>query len=263
MPPKPNKNQNQPINVLVACEYSGTVRDAFRQQGHNAWSCDLLPDENNSPYHIQGDVRRLLGPVSPGPLQWKYPFHRLIHGDFKYDRYTTRDFPLHWDIVIAHPPCTHIAVSGARHFAAKQADGRQQEGIEFFRYFTLLNWQNNRVRTWAIENPVCIMSSLYRKPDQCIQHWQFGHQEMKKTCLWLNGLPCLRPTKIIGPPPKIKDMTPEEKRTWCRIHYMSPGENRGHERSIFYDGFAKAMAGQWGGFVFNNRKTPVEQRKWV
>ena len=104
MPPKPNKNQNRTINVLVACECSGTVRDAFRQKGYNAWSCDLLPDENGSLYHIQGDVRRLLGPVSPGTLQWKYPFHRLYNGDFVYNPAANTDFPQHWDIVIAHPP---------------------------------------------------------------------------------------------------------------------------------------------------------------
>lgn len=260
MPPRPpaRPSVSKQLNVLVACECSGTVRDAFRKRGYNAFSCDLQPDAKGSPYHVQADVRDVLGFVSMQHNTTTSPNRRVSAAKAAWyirncnirEKHLT--LPREWDIVIAHPPCTHIAVSGARHFAEKQADGRQQEGIEFFRYFTLLNWENNRVRTWAIENPVCIMSSLYRKPDQIIQPWQFGHQEMKKTCLWLNGLPPLLPTKVVGPPPRIADMTPEEKRTWCRIHYMSPGARRGDERSVFYTGFADAMASQWGSFRVND-----------
>lgn len=132
-----------PLRVLVACEYSGAVRDAFAALGHDAMSCDLLPTESDGP-HYQGDVRDLL----------EYP----------------------WDILIAHPPCTHLSVSGARHFAAKRADGRQQAAASFFLKLAL-----SPIQKIAVENPVCIMSSLWRKPDQVIQPWQFGHGETSKT----------------------------------------------------------------------------------
>lgn len=147
------------LRVLVACEYSGAVRDAFIDRGHDAVSCDLLPTDQPGP-HIVGDVLPHLGDG--------------------------------WDMLIAFPPCTHLCVSGARHFAAKRADGRQAEGIAFF--IALANAPIPRV---AIENPVGIMSSLYRKPDQVIQPWQFGHGETKATCLWLRGLPLLTPTDIV------------------------------------------------------------------
>ena len=182
------------MNILVACEFSGLVRDAFRAKGHNAVSCDLEPSERPGP-HYQGDVRDLL------------------EGD--------------WDMIIAFPPCTHLCRSGARWFKAKQADGRQQEAIDFFLLFTDLSCP--RV---AIENPVGIMSTLYRKPDQVIQPWQFGHGEIKKTCLWLKGLPPLFSMEI----------APGNK---PRIHYMAPGPNRAKERSRTYSGFAQAMSDQW------------------
>jgi hypothetical protein len=182
------------MKILVACEHSGAVRDAFRALGHDALSCDLLPSDNGGP-HYQGDVRDILGEG--------------------------------WDMVLAFPPCTHLAVSGAKHFAAKQADGRQQEGIDFFMLFTQLECP--RV---AIENPVGIMSSHYRKPDQIIQPWQFGHGETKATCLWLKGLPKLMPTNVV------------EGRE-ARIHRMPPGPNRWKERSKTYQGIANAMADQW------------------
>lgn len=184
------------MNVLVGCEYSGRVRQAFRDRGHDAWSCDLLPSEDDSPFHIQGDVLALLGDG--------------------------------WDLAIFHPPCTHLAVSGARHFPEKIADGRQQEALEFVRI--LLDAPIPRI---ALENPVSIISSRIRKPDQVIQPYMFGHGETKATCLWLKNLPKLVPTQIVsGREP--------------RIHKMAPGPDRWKERSRTYPGIAQAMAMQWG-----------------
>ena len=183
------------MKVLVACEYSGAVRDAFIAQGHDAMSCDLLPTDAPGP-HYQGDVRDVL------------------------------DYP--WDLMIAHPPCTHLAVSGARHFEAKRMDGRQQSAVSFFMMLA-----RARIPRIAIENPVCIMSSVWRKPDQTIQPWQFGHGETKATCLWLKNLPPLRPTDIV------------EGRE-ARIHSMPPSEDRWKLRSATYKGVAEAMASQWG-----------------
>lgn len=184
------------MNVLVGCEYSGRVRQAFRDRGHDAWSCDLLPSEDDSPFHIQGDVLALLGDG--------------------------------WDLAIFHPPCTHLAVSGARHFPEKIADGRQQEALEFVR--ALLNAPIPKI---ALENPVSIISSRIRKPDQVIQPYMFGHGETKATCLWLKNLPKLVPTQIVsGREP--------------RIHKMAPGPDRWKERSRTYPGIAQAMVTQWG-----------------
>lgn len=195
------------MKVLVACEYSGVVREAFRKLGHHAWSCDLLPSEDNSPYHYQGDVLDYIGD-RPG--------------------FSHRN-PYYWDLMIAHPPCTHLAVSGARHFAAKQASGVQQEALEFVR--RLLDCGIPRI---ALENPISIISSRIRKPDQIIQPWQFGHGETKATCLWLKGLPKLVPTNIVeGREP--------------RVHMMPPSPDRWEERSRTYQGIADAMAMQWGG----------------
>jgi len=182
------------MEILIACEFSGVVRDAFAELGHHVMSCDILPSETPGE-HYQGDVADLLD--------------------------------AHWDLVIAHPPCTHLSVSGARHFAAKRADGRQQEAIDFFLMFTRLNCR------YCIENPVSIMSSVWRKPDQIIQPWQFGHGETKATCLWLQGLPPLKPTNIVDG----RDN---------RIHRMPPGPNRARDRSRTYQGIAQAMAAQWG-----------------
>ncbi|MPV99850.1 DNA cytosine methyltransferase [Bombella apis] len=184
------------MKVLVACEFSGVVRDAFLARGHEAISCDLLPTEQPGP-HYQGDVRDLL----------HYP----------------------WDIIIAHPPCTDLAVSGARHFPAKKMDGRQYAAASFF--IELLSTPCPRV---AVENPVSVMSRLFRKPDQIIQPWQFGHGETKATCLWLRGLPPLQPTKIVEG---------REQRVWK----SPPGPDRWRERSRTYQGIANAMAEQWGG----------------
>ena len=182
------------MRILVACEFSGIVRDAFLAAGHNAVSCDILPSERPGP-HIQGDVLNYLGDG--------------------------------WDMMLAFPPCTHLAASGARWFAAKRADGRQQAGVDFFLRFT-----DTDIPRWCIENPVGIMSTLYRKPDQIIQPWQYGHPETKKTCLWLKGLSPLVPT----------DVVPGRE---ARIHRMPPGPNRGRERSRTYAGIAIAMAEQW------------------
>jgi site-specific DNA-cytosine methylase len=185
------------MRVLVACEYSATVRDAFRARGHDAWSCDLLDTEANPDWHLKMDA---LEAITLQP----------------------------WDLMIAHPPCTHLAVSGARHFEAKRADGRQQEALEFVR--ALLDAPIPRI---ALENPVSIISSHIRKPDQVIQPWQFGHGETKATCLWLKGLPKLTPTNIVHG-------------REARIHKMPPGPDRWKERSRTYQGIADAMAHQWG-----------------
>ena len=191
------------MRVLVACEYSGRVRDAFIARGHDAMSCDLLPTEVEGPHYV-GDVRDVL------------------HDG--------------WDLLIAHPPCTHLAVSGARHFAAKQASGVQQEALEFVRL--LLDAPIERI---ALENPVSIISSRIRKPDQIIQPWQFGHGETKATCLWLKNLPLLTPTNVV------------DGRS-DRIHKMPPGPNRWKERSRTYQGVALAFAEQWGALHGSQRK---------
>lgn len=191
-----NSTQPRPMKVLVACEYSGVVRDAFEELGHDATSCDLLPSDAPGK-HYRGDVRDLL----------HYP----------------------WDLMIAHPPCTHLSVSGARHFAEKRADGRQQSAVSFF-----LELANCSIPRIAIENPVCIISSVWRKPDQIIQPWQFGHGETKATCLWLKNLPLLEPTEIV------------EGREQ-RVHNIPPGPDRWKIRSTTYAGVGKAMALQWGG----------------
>lgn len=180
------------MKLLIACEMSGAVRDAMRAKGHDAYSCDLLP--NPSPYHIQGDA-----------------VEQLHH---------------HWDGLIAFPPCTDLCVSGARWFPAKRADGRQQASIKLFMHFA------NSTLPHAIENPVGIMSTVYRKPDQIIQPWMFGHGETKATCLWLNKLPKLVPTNIV------------EGRS-NRIHMLPPSKDRAMIRSLTYPGIALAMAGQW------------------
>jgi hypothetical protein len=182
------------MRILIACEYSGRVRDAFIAAGHDAVSCDLLPTEVPGP-HYQGDVRD------------------VIAGG--------------WDMMICHPPCTHLAVSGARHFAAKKASGVQDEALDFVRLLF-----DAPIPKIALENPVSIISSRIRKPDQIIQPWQFGHGETKATCLWLKGLPKLSPTNIV------------EGRN-DRIHKMPPSPNRWKERSRTYEGIAQAMAAQW------------------
>ena len=183
------------MKVLVACEFSGVVREAFRRRGHDAWSCDLLPAEDGSPCH-------LLGPVQ---------------------EYNVTDF----DLMIAHPPCTHLASSGARWF--KDRPEEQKRAFEFVQWLSM-----RRVPRIAIENPIGILSTQWRKPDQIIQPWQFGHPETKATCLWLIGdLPKLTPTKIV------------EGRL-ARVHREPPAPDRWKKRSRTYQGIAEAMAEQWG-----------------
>ena len=192
------------MKVLVACEFSGVVRDAFIARGHIAASCDLLPTERPGP-HYRGDV-----------------FDIINDG---------------WDMMIAHPPCTHLAVSGARYFAAKRADGRQQEAIDFF--MRLVNANIPRI---AVENPICIMSGRYRKPDQIIQPWQFGHEATKATCLWLKAIPKLVPTNIVGKGEFVTYANGKRSTLW----HAKTGGGSGHKRSVTYSGIAAAMAEQWG-----------------
>ena len=184
------------MQVAVICEFSGIVRDAFKRKGHYAVSFDLLPTEEPGK-HYQGDIMAL-------PL----------------------DFWKQFDIAICHPPCTHLAVSGARWFKYKQKE--QAEALDFVRY--LLNLPIEKI---ALENPISVISTKIRKPDQIIQPWQFGHGETKATCLWLKNLPPLQPTNIVDG-------------RKARIHRMPPGPDRWKERSRTYPGVAQAMAEQWG-----------------
>ena len=193
------------MKILVACEYSGRVREAFRKLGYDAWSCDLLPSDDNSPYHIQGDVLELLDKG--------------------------------WDMMIAHPPCTHLAVSGARWFKDKQQE--QVEALEFVR--TLLNAPIPKI---ALENPVSIISTKIRKPNQIIQPWQFGHGETKATCLWLKNLPELQPTNIVEG---------REQNIW-RKKGVPKGMPLWKWRSLTFQGIANAMAEQWGKAPTTNKK---------
>ena len=187
------------MKVLVACEYSGKVRDAFIAQGHDAISCDLLPTESDGP-HYQGDVTDILNDG--------------------------------FDLMVAHPPCTHLAVSGSRHFWRKEKE--QKEALDFVRLL-----MSAPIKRWCIENPVSVISSCIRPPDQIIQPWQYGHGECKSTCLWLKNLPKLKATNIV-------------KGREQRIHMVPPGPNRWKIRSTTYLGIAKAMALQW------NEDSPVQ-----
>lgn len=191
------------MKVLIACEYSGTVRDAFIRAGHDAMSCDLLPTDVAGP-HYQGNI------------------------------FDVVDYP--WDIMIAHPPCTDLAVSGAAWFANKRLVGSQQASVSFFMKLAKLN-----IPRIAIENPVCVMSSLWRKPDQVIQPWMFGHKEQKATCLWLKGLPALEPTNDVK-----EQMMELPKNQRERLHYLPPSADRWKLRSTTFQGIADAMAAQWG-----------------
>jgi len=183
------------MRVLVACEYSGRVRDAFIRRGHDAMSCDLLPTEAPGP-HYQGPVEDVLDDG--------------------------------WDLMVAHPPCTHLAVSGSRHFARKIADGSQAAALAFVRLL-----MDAPIDRWAIENPVSVISSFIRPPDQIIQPWEYGHGEVKATCLWLKNLPKLKPTNHVE--------GREE-----RVHKMPPSPDRWKERSRTFEGVAEAMGDQWG-----------------
>ena len=188
------------MKILVACEESQAVTIELRKLGHEAYSCDIEPCSGGYPeWHLQQDVIPLL---------------------------TQK-----WDMILAFPPCTHLAVSGAKWFAAKRADGRQQNAIDFFMQFA-----NSDCPRIAIENPVGIMSTVWRKPDQIIQPWQFGHGETKKTCLWLKGLPPLISTEIVEG---------REQRIWK----MPPSEDRAKNRAKTFPGIARAMAEQWAGDI--------------
>ena len=196
------------MKVLVACECSGVVRDAFRARGHDAWSCDLKPCERDNRHHFQNDAVEILQAGG-------------------------------WDLVIAHPPCTNLCVSCAHLWKKKREDGRQQKDIGFFMDLTRLSCK------WAIENPVGIMSTLYRKPDQIIQPYQFGHDASKKTCLWLKGLPVLKHTKFIQP--RIVDGKPRwGNQTDNGQNKLGPSADRATIRARTYQGIADSMADQWG-----------------
>ncbi len=193
------------MKILVACEYSGKVRDAFIKAGNkNTWSCDILPSESEySQQHYQDTIESVL----------------------------TKD--PHWDLMVCHPPCTHLAVSGARWFKDKKVE--QEEALELVRY--LLG--QDQIKHIALENPVSIISSRIRKASQYIQPWQFGHGETKKTGLWLKNLPLLEPTNIV------------EGRS-NRMHMMPGGKNQAKKRSLTYDGIAEAMASQWLTYIREN-----------
>lgn len=182
------------MKVLVACEFSGVIRDAFRKREHAAFSCDIVPSEMNRKFHIQDDVLR-----------------HLDDG---------------WDLMICHPPCTFLAVSGAKWF--KERSEQQKQALGFVK--ALMNAPIPRI---ALENPISVISRKVKKPNQIIQPWMFGHGETKATCLWLKNLPKLKPTKL------VKGRIP-------RVHHMPPSENRGKERSRTLEGIAEVMADQWG-----------------
>ena len=194
------------MRVLVACEYSGKVREAFRKLGHDAVSCDLLPSDDDSPHHVIGDVSELLEEK--------------------------------WDLMLGFPPCTHLSASGARWFAAKRADGRQQEGIDFFMMLAKAD-----IPKIAIENPIGIMSTRWRKPDQIIQPYEHGHEMTKSTCLWLKGLPLLKPTNIVG---KGERHITKSGRSLPKWYNLPPSKDRWKIRSETFQGIADAMAQQWG-----------------
>lgn len=196
------------MKVLVACEFSGVVRDAFRKKGHNAWSCDLVETDNGLLNHVVGNVLD------------------VIDED--------------WDMLIAFPPCCHLAVSGAKHFREKQADGRQQKAIVFFMQLALA-----RIPRVCVENPIGIMSTCWRKPDQIVQPYWFGHNVPKSTCLWLKGLPKLEPTNMVD---KGEYLTFPSGKRMSKWYADKPfgGDGRKKIRSTTFQGIADAMADQWG-----------------
>jgi hypothetical protein len=197
------------MKVLVACEYSGTVRDAFIAKGHDAMSCDILPTESEGP-HYQGDVFDIINSEK-------------------------------WDLMIAHPPCTHLAVSGAAWFEEKRKDGRQQAAIDFF-----VAIANTKIPKTCIENPVCIMSTVWRKPDQYIQPYEYGHPATKKTALWLKNLPKLIPTNIVNKGDCYYYKSGKSMPKWYADTWRLPKAERAKIRSKTFPGIADAMADQWG-----------------
>ena len=230
------------MNVLVACEESQRVCTSFREKGHNAFSCDILPCSGGHPeWHIQGDVLEILNPVS------------FFGTDKKGIAFYTCDGELHgflgkWDLIIAFPPCTYLTVTGNRWFNVERYGEKaikrhkdREEAIKFFMAFA--NADCERI---AIENPVGIMSSEWRKPNQIINPWQFGDAFEKKTCLWLKGLPELKPTKIVEIPPRKKFDSGKSMPSWYAEAWHLPKEERAKLRSKTFPGIAKAMADQWG-----------------
>jgi hypothetical protein len=193
------------MRVLVACEFSGVVRRAFAAKGHDAWSCDIIDSEDGSKNHLKGDVRDYLS------------------GD--------------WDLMVAHPPCTYLCSSGL-HWNKRRPERAKltAEAIDFFMLFV-----ESDIPKWAIENPIGCMSSFYRKPDQIIQPYQFGHPESKSTCLWLKGLPILKPSNVLEKPASghWNNQTPSGQ------NKLGPSPTRAKERSRTYEGIAKAMADTW------------------
>ena len=205
------------MKILIACEESQAVTIEMRNHGHEAFSCDLLPCSGGHPeWHLQQDVTELL---------------------------TQK-----WDMIIAFPPCTHLAVSGARHFPEKIADGRQQQGVDLF--MLLANADCEKI---AIENPIGIMSTKWRKPNQIIHPYQFGENSTKSTCLWLKGLPKLRPTNIITPAKHITRSGRSYDKWWFDTCLIKDLKERASVRSKTFPGIAKAMSDQWTNFINNNK----------
>ena len=196
------------MRVLVACEYSGAVRDEFIKLGHEAMSCDLLPTDVPGP-HYTGDV-----------------FDIINDG---------------WDLMIAFPPCTHLALSGSQWFEQKRKDGRQQEALEFVKALMLAP-----IDKIAIENPIGIMSTMYRKPNQIIHPWQFGHEASKSTCLWLKGLDNLKPTDIVDKGEFVTYKSGKRMTKWYADAASKPPKERAKIRNTTFQGIADAMAEQWG-----------------
>jgi len=211
------------LNILIACEYSGAVRQAFRKLGHNAISCDLLEAEDNSPYHHQGNVFDI---IERNPLNGET-----------------------WDLMIAHPPCTDLAVSGSRWFPEKIADGRQERALQFVREL-----MDAPIEHILIENPISVISSKIRKPDQIIQPWQFGDPFQKSTCLWLKNLPLLTHTKIVDKG-EFKEWTDKKtgkikrQATWYYEAFKRGKENRWKDRSRTFQGIADAIADQYSKYL--------------
>lgn len=215
LPEQARRREEGKVRVIVACERSGRVRETFRARGHDAWSCDLEAARDNSPFHIRGDAIE------------------AVRGGGQ------------WDLMIAHPPCTHLACSGARHFSKKKSDGRQQAGVDLFMLFT-----NLPVKRWCIENPVGIMSNLWRKPDQIIQPYYFGNEAQKTTCLWLKGL---NPLMHIDEDDMFYKKTHVGKGEMVTFlsgaimpKWYADSRNDSEKRSITFGGIAAAMAAQWG-----------------
>lgn len=206
------------MRVLVACEYSATVRDAFRSRGHDAWSCDLLPTTGDPRWHVQGDIRN------------------------EFDSFGNNMPDLEaFDLLIAHPPCDHLSSAGAQYWPAKQGDGRQQAAIDFF-----MMLYHAPIAKVAVENPVGYMSRAFRKPDQIIQPWQFGDAESKRTCLWLKALPVLRHTNVVELPEPNYCIRKTGPKAGKRYNYYFHQGRSAHDRAKTFQGIANAMAEQWG-----------------